>query len=66
MGKRGKILRLREKIMSDIQGVNILLDLIDADKIETLAGIRVLVNIALERGKRIDKNNKKIGRILRG
>lgn len=64
MGKKGKVLRLREKIMADIGDINILLDLITSDKVETLADIMALSNIALERGKRIDINNEKIGKIL--
>lgn len=64
MGKRGKILRLKEKIMLDIYDVNLLLRLIASDKIEKFSEIMTLADIALERGKRININGEKIGKIL--
>lgn len=64
MGKRGKILRLREEIMSDIYDINLLLDFIVSNRVDTFAEAMALADIALEKGKRIDINNEKIGKIL--
>lgn len=64
MGKRSKVLYLRGKIMQDIYDVNLLLDLITSDKIEKFSDVMVLCSMALKKGKRIDKNNEKIGKIL--
>lgn len=64
MSKKRKISYLREKIMIDIQDVNLLLDLITSYRIDTFAEVIILANIALEKGKQINKNNKKIGKIL--
>lgn len=64
MGKRSKILRLREGIMIDIYDINLVLDLITSDKVEKSADVMALCGIALKKGKRIDRNNQKIGKIL--
>jgi hypothetical protein len=64
MGKRSKILRLKEKIMLDIYDINLLLNLIASDKLEKFAEIMTLADIALEKRKRICINNEKIGKIL--
>lgn len=64
MNKKHQISYLRKKIMYDINDINILLDLITSYKVETFTEIMVIINIALEKGKRINKNNQKIGRIL--
>lgn len=66
MSKRQKVLYLREKIMNDIQDVNVLLDLITSYRVDTFAEAMTLAHVALEKSKRIDKYNEKIGRILRG
>lgn len=64
MGKRSKILYLRNQIMHDIYDINVLLDLITSYKIETFAEAMTLAQIALEKGKKIAKNNNIIGKIL--
>jgi hypothetical protein len=64
MSKKRQISYLSGKIMSDIHDVNVLLDLITSYRVETFAESMTLVDIALEKGKRISKNNKKIGKIL--
>jgi len=64
MGKKGKVIYLSERITEDISDINLLLDLIASDKIETIAEMMTLADIALERGKRLDRNNEKIGKIL--
>lgn len=64
MSKKYKISYLREKIMVDIQDINLLLDLITSYRVETFAEVLTLANIALSKGKQINKNNEKIGKIL--
>lgn len=64
MSKKHKISYLREKIMVDIQDINLLLDLITSYRVETFAEVLTLANIALSKGKQINKNNEKIGKIL--
>lgn len=64
MSKKRKISYLREKIMVDIHDINLLLDLITSYRVETFAEVVTLANIAQAKGKRIDKNNKQIGKIL--
>lgn len=64
MNKKHKISYLREKIMIDIQDINLLLDLITSYRVETFAEVMILANIAQAKGKRINKNNEKIGKIL--
>lgn len=64
MGKKRKISYLRSEIMMDIYDINLLLDLIISCKVEKFADTMALCSIALKKGKRIDKNNQKIGKIL--
>lgn len=64
MGKKGKIIYLSEQIGIDIYYINILLNLITSCKTETMAEAMTLAEIALQKGKRIDINNEKIGKIL--
>lgn len=64
MSRKRKISYLREKIMIDIQDINLLLDLIVSYRVETFAEAMTLANMALAKGKRIDQNNRKIGKIL--
>lgn len=64
MGKKRKIRYLRERIMIDIDKINLLLELIVSRKIENLKDACVLASIALAKSKRIDKNNEKIGTLL--
>ncbi len=64
MNKKHQILYLRDKIMHDIKDINVLLDLITSYRVETFAETMTLAYIALEKGKRIDKNNEKIDKIL--
>lgn len=64
MGKRGKIIYLSERITEDIYDVNLLLKLIIGCKVETMNEMVALAYIALEKGKKVDRNNDKIGKIL--
>lgn len=64
MGKKSKVLFLREKIMIDIERVNFLLELLADYKIDTMVGAYIIAKIALPNCKRIMKNNEKIGMIL--
>lgn len=64
MGKRGKVIYLSERITEDIYDVNLLLKLIIDFKVETMNEMVALAYIALEKGKKVDKNNEKIGKIL--
>lgn len=65
MGKKGKIIYLSERITEDIYDVNLLLKLIIDCKVETMNEMVALAYIALEKGKKVDRNNDKIGKILR-
>jgi hypothetical protein len=51
--------------MTDIEQVNLLLNFITSYKIETLSEAAILASIALAKGKNINKNNEKIGKILK-
>lgn len=64
MNKKHKISYLRERIMCDIEKVNLLLEIIASDRIEDLREAYILASIALFKGKQISKNNEKIGKIL--
>ena len=64
MSKKRKISYLREMIMCDIEKVNLLLEIIASDKVDSTLETYILASIALEKGKRIDKNTEKIGKIL--
>ena len=64
MSKKKKISKLRERIMVDIQDINLLLELITSYRAETHLEAVILARVALEKSKLIDKNNEKIGSIL--
>lgn len=65
MGKKREISYLRDRIMIDIDYVNTFLEFIASDRLETMKEIMLFANIALAKGKNIDKNNRKIGKILK-
>lgn len=65
MGKKREISYLRDRIMIDIDYVNTFLEFIVSDRLETMKEIMLFANIALAKGKNIDKNNRKIGKILK-
>lgn len=65
MGKKGKIIYLSERMTEDISDVKLLLKLIIDCKVETMNEMVSLAYIALEKGKKVDRNNNKIGKILR-
>ncbi|MFA6989259.1 MAG: hypothetical protein WC197_04235 [Candidatus Gastranaerophilaceae bacterium] len=65
MNKKRELYYLRSKIMTDIEQVNLLLNFITSYKIETLSEAAILASIALAKGKNINKNNEKIGKILK-
>lgn len=64
MGKKKKLYHLHSKIGTDIEQVNLLLDFIASDKVDTLIEASILADIALNKTKNIDKNNEKIGKIF--
>jgi hypothetical protein len=64
MGKKRKIIYLRDRIMIDIEKINLLLDFIASNRIETINEASILASIALDKGKQISKNNEKIGKFL--
>jgi hypothetical protein len=64
MSKKQKISYLRDRIMCDIQDINVLLDLITSYRVETFSEVMTLANIALTKGKHVSKNNEKIGKLL--
>lgn len=65
MSKKQKLYYLRSKIMYEIEQVNLLLDFIASEKIETLIEAIIVARIALVKAKNISKNNEKIGKILK-
>ena len=65
MSRKKQLCYLRSKIMADIEQVNLLLDFITSYKTETLSEAAILASIALAKGKKISKNNEKIGKILK-
>ena len=64
MNKKRKISYLRERIMCDIEKINVLLELITSYRAETHKEAVILARLALSKSKQIDKNNEKIGKIL--
>lgn len=64
MGKKGKVIYLSERITEDISDIKLLLKLIIDCKVETMNEMVALAYIALEKGKKVDRNNGKIGKIL--
>lgn len=48
-----------------LEEVNLLLDFIASDRVDTLLEATVLAEIALEKTKNIDKNNGKIAKIFK-
>ena len=64
MSKKRKIRYLRDRIMVDIEQINLLLDIIASDKVENLKESSILASIALGKGEQIVKNNEKIGKLL--
>lgn len=64
MSKRKNLSYLREKIMCDIQDLNTLLEIIVSYRFETQTEAVILTRLALEKGKKIDNYNEKIGKIL--
>ncbi len=65
MGKRRKIFYLRNRIMIDVEQINLLLYIIASDRVENLNESSILANIALKKGKQISKNNEKMGKLLK-
>ena len=65
MGKRRKIFYLRNRIMIDVEQINLLLDIIASDRVENLNESSILASIALGKGKQISKNNEKMGKLLK-
>ncbi len=64
MSKKRQLEYFREKIMCDVQEVNLLLSIIASYRVETLDEAVVLADVALSRTKSIGKNNERIGEIL--
>ncbi len=64
MGKKHKISYLRDKIMIDIEKVNLLLNILASDRVENLNEASILASIALGKGKQISKNNEKLANLL--
>lgn len=64
MSKKYKISYLRERIMCDVEKVNLLLEIITSYRTETPTEAVILANLALAKSKNIRKNNEKIGKIL--
>jgi hypothetical protein len=64
MGKKHKISYFCTQIGIEIYYINILLNLITSCKVETMPEVMSLAELALEKGKKIDRNNEKIGKIL--
>ncbi len=65
MSRKCKISYLRSRIMVDIEYVNTILDVIVSDRLENKKEVMLLAEIALGKGKNIDRNNQKIGKILK-
>lgn len=65
MNKKRKIYYLRNRIMIDIEYVNTIFDVIVSDRLENKKEIMLLAEIALGKGKNIDRNNQKMGKILK-
>ena len=59
MGKKHKISYLRDKIMIDIEKVNLLLNILASDRVENLNEASILASIALGKGKQSAKIMKK-------
>jgi hypothetical protein len=66
MSKKRQISYLREKIMCDIEKVNVLLEIITSYRTETYKEAVILARLALAKSRNISKNNEKIGKILGG
>lgn len=64
MSKKKKISYLTERMSYDIEVVNVLLEIIASDRTENVIEVQILAGLALCKGKQIDKNNYKIGKIL--
>lgn len=64
MNKKHKISYLRERIMCDIEKINVLLELITSYRAETHKEAVILARLALAKSRNINKNNEKIGKIL--
>lgn len=65
MSKKHKISYLRSRIMIDNESIELLLDIIASNKLETHNEASVLAALALNISKQIGKNNKKIGILLK-
>lgn len=65
MGKKSKIKYLRDRIMINAEKVNVLLDIISSNRIDTVNEASVLASIAQNNINEISKNNEKIGILLK-
>lgn len=64
MSKEKKLYNLRERIMCDIEKINVLLEIITSYRTETHKEAIILARLALAKSRNIGKNNEKIGKIL--
>lgn len=64
MNKKQKIYYLRNKIMCDVEKLNVLLEIITSNRAGTYNEAVILASLALAKSKQIDRNNEKIGKIL--
>ena len=65
MSKRQKIYYLKSQIMIDAEKINLLLQILHSEKIDSLKESYILAGIALDKCIQISKNNEKIGKILK-